>query len=134
MMYPRLHLARNLLRDDGVIFVSIDDHEVHNLRKIMDEIYGEENFVGMFVINSSPSAIDYGHMGKMHEYALFYTKNSIESTTEQLPEKEKTFKYTDIDGGFNLYPLYNGNVAFNPETRPNLYYPFYLNPNILLEN
>ena len=45
MMYPRLYLARNLLRDDGVIFVSIDDHEVHNLRKMMDEIFGEENFV-----------------------------------------------------------------------------------------
>ena len=52
MMYPRLHLARNLLRDDGVIFVSIDDHEVHNLRKIMDEIYGEENFVTQFIWNN----------------------------------------------------------------------------------
>lgn len=46
MMYPRLKLARNLLRDDGVIFISIDDHEVSNLRKICDEIFGEENFVG----------------------------------------------------------------------------------------
>src|SRR4030042_3568220 len=46
MMYPRLFLARNLLRDDGVIFISIDDNEIHNLRMIMDEIFGEENFVG----------------------------------------------------------------------------------------
>ena len=45
MMYPRLKLARNLLRDDGVIFVSIDDHEVHNLRHLMDEIFGSENFI-----------------------------------------------------------------------------------------
>ena len=45
MMYPRLFLARNLLRDDGVVFVSIDDHEVHNLRQLMDEIFGEENFI-----------------------------------------------------------------------------------------
>jgi adenine-specific DNA-methyltransferase len=45
MMYPRLFLARNLLRQEGVIFVSIDDNEVHNLRMIMNEIYGEENFV-----------------------------------------------------------------------------------------
>ena len=45
MMYPRLFLARNLLREDGVIFVSIDDHEGHNLRLLMDEVFGEENFV-----------------------------------------------------------------------------------------
>jgi adenine-specific DNA-methyltransferase len=49
MMYPRLFLARNLLREDGVIFVSIDDHEVHNLRAVMNEIFGEENFVGQEV-------------------------------------------------------------------------------------
>ncbi|MBK8383755.1 MAG: site-specific DNA-methyltransferase [Ignavibacteria bacterium] len=49
MIYPRLFLARNLLKDDGVIFVSIDDNEVHNLRMVMNEIFGEENFVGQFV-------------------------------------------------------------------------------------
>ena len=127
MMYPRLFLARNLLKDDGVIFVSIDDNEVHNLRLLMNEVFGEENFLGMFVINASPSAIDYGHMGKMHEYALFYSKNIDNTETNQIPEKDKKFKYEDEQGPFNLYPLYNGNVAFNPETRPNLHYPFYLN-------
>jgi len=45
MMYPRLYLARNCLQDNGVIFVSVDDHEVHNLRRLMDEVFGEENFV-----------------------------------------------------------------------------------------
>lgn len=129
MMYPRLKLARNLLRDDGVIFISIDDNEVHNLRKICDEIFGEDNFIGLFVVNSSPSAIDYGDIGKMHEYALFYAKNIMFTVTNQIPEKEKVFKYSDSNGPFNIYPLYNGNVAFNPSTRPNLYYPFYLNPN-----
>jgi adenine-specific DNA-methyltransferase len=49
MMYPRLFLARQLLRDDGVIFVSIDDQEVHNLRLLMNEIFGEENFVAAFI-------------------------------------------------------------------------------------
>lgn len=52
MMYPRLYIARQLLRDDGVIFVSIDDHEIHNLRLLMNEIFGEENFIGMFVWQS----------------------------------------------------------------------------------
>ncbi|MDA8226714.1 MAG: site-specific DNA-methyltransferase [Desulfitobacterium hafniense] len=134
MMYPRLRLARNILRDDGVIFISIDDNEVNNLRKVCDEIFGSENFIGVFVINSSPSAIDYGHIAKMHEYALFYAKNSMETITKQLPEKNKDFKYIDEIGPFNLYPLYNGNVAFNPKTRPNLFYPFYLNPSNILEN
>lgn len=129
MMYPRLKLARNLLRDDGVIFISIDDNEVHNLRKLCDEIFGEGNFVGSFVINSSPSAIDYGHIGNMHDYCLMYAKNILDTETHQIPEVDKVFKYEDEQGPFNIYPLYNGNVAFNPSTRPNLYYPFYLNEN-----
>ena len=128
MMYSRLLVARQVLRDDGVIFVSIDDNEVHNLRKLMDEVFGEENFIGLFVINSSPSAIDYGHIAQMHDYALIYAKDLDKTVTYQLTEKDKKFKYTDAIGPFNLYPLYHGNIAFNPETRPNLYYPFYLNP------
>lgn len=129
MMYPRLVLARNLLRDDGVIFISIDDNEAAQLRKICDEVFGEENFIGKFIINSSPSAIDYGHIAKMNDYILFYAKNLQCATTFPLKEEGKEFKYRDGAGGFNIYPLYNGNVAFNPQTRPNLYYPFYLNPN-----
>ena len=88
----------------------------------------------MFIINASPSAIDYGNMAKMHEYALMYSKNALEVSTNQLQEKDKVFKFTDDRGGFIIYPLYNGNVAFNPQTRHNLYYPFYLNPNKNLDN
>ncbi|MBD5154245.1 MAG: site-specific DNA-methyltransferase [Oscillibacter sp.] len=134
MMYPRLRLAANLLRDDGVIFISIDDNEVVNLRKICDEVFGEENFIGILAVNASPSAIDYGHLAKMHDYALLYAKCISETITNQVPEKEKEFRFSDELGGFNIYPLYNGNVAFNPQTRPNLYYPFYLNPNSKLDN
>ncbi|HMM97698.1 MAG TPA: site-specific DNA-methyltransferase [Anaerolineales bacterium] len=133
MMYPRLYLARNLLSEEGMVFISIDDNEVDNLLKLCDEIFGEENFVGVFVINSSPSAIDYGHIAKQHDYVVFYAKNLLEANTNQLIEKEKEFKYTDKIGPFNIYPLYNGNVAFNPSNRPNLYYPFYLNPNNEIE-
>jgi adenine-specific DNA-methyltransferase len=128
MMYPRLKLARNLLREDGIIFASIDDAEVDNLRKVLDEIFGEENFIGLFVVNASPSAIDYGHIAKMHDYVLFYAKSIDCTLTVPLTEEEKVFKYEDETGPFNIYPLYNGNVAFNPQTRPNLFYPFYLNP------
>ena len=129
MMYPRLRLARNLLKDDGVIFVSIDDNEIHNLRAIMNEIFGEENFLGEFVINSTPNARDYGHIGKMHEYCLFYGKEHSQTETNQLEETDKKFKFTDETGGFNIHPLYNSNESFHFKNRPNLYYPFYLNMN-----
>jgi adenine-specific DNA-methyltransferase len=134
MMYPRLKLARNLLKDDGVIFISIDDNEIQNLRKACDEVFGEANFLGSFVVNSSPSAIDYGHLGNMHDYIVMYAKNFAFTETFQIPEKDKKFKYEDQVGPYNIYPLYNGNVAFNPQTRPNLHYPFYLNPNNKIDN
>lgn len=134
MMYSRLLIARQLLKEDGVIFISIDDNEVHHLRKLCDDVFGEENFLGLFVVNSSPSGIDYGHMAKTNDYALFYAKNIDFTETFFIKEKNKKFTYSDDLGGYNIAPLYNGNVAFNPTTRPNLYYPFYLNPNNLIEN
>ena len=74
MMYPRLFLAHNLLREDGVIFVSIDDNEVANLRMIMDEIFGEENFVAQFVW-SGWRKNDSKLVSVSHEYTLCYVKN-----------------------------------------------------------
>jgi adenine-specific DNA-methyltransferase len=127
MMYPRLFLAKNLLREDGVVFISIDDNEVTNLKSLCNEIFGEENFIGQFVINTTPNARDYGHIGKQHEYCLFYAKNAVEAKTNFLEDKEKTFKYKDAIGEYNIHPLYNSNVAFTNLNRPNLYYPFYLN-------
>ncbi len=79
-MYPRLFLARNLLRNDGVIFVSIDDHEVHHLRMIMDEIFGEENFVNLISVKVRESAGESGggedkRLKKHIDYLLMYVKN-----------------------------------------------------------
>ena len=129
MMYPRLYLARNLLREDGVIFISIDDNEQDNLKKLCHEVFGEENFIGVLVVNSTPNARDYGHIGKMHEYVLMYVKNAMETETYQLSVLNKKFKYEDEISEFNIHPLYNSNVAFNKNNRPNLYYPFYVDPN-----
>jgi adenine-specific DNA-methyltransferase len=75
MMYPRLFLARNLLREDGVIFVSIDDHEVHNLRAVMNEIFGEENFVAQFAWQSRQSIQNDTDVSQNHEYVIGYAKN-----------------------------------------------------------
>ena len=76
MMMPRLYLAKNLLTKDGVIFVSIDDNEVHNLRLLMNEIFGEENFVGEFIRQSKVGGgSDSKFIVKEHEYVLCYSKN-----------------------------------------------------------
>ncbi len=79
MMYPRLMLARNLLKDDGVIFVSIDDHEVHNLRKIMDEVFGAENFIAVFTwVRKKKGSFLSDKTRKMTEYIVCYQKNISE--------------------------------------------------------
>jgi adenine-specific DNA-methyltransferase len=75
MMYPRLRLARELLRDDGVIFVSIDNNEVHHLRMLMNEVFGEESFVECITWNKRIPKNDKG-IGSIHEYILIYKKQS----------------------------------------------------------
>lgn len=77
MMYPRLFLARNLLRQDGVIFVSIDDNEVHNLRLMMNEIFGEDNFIGQLIWKARPGNDARAKTGIStdHEYVIVYARN-----------------------------------------------------------
>ncbi len=134
MMYPRLKLARNLLRDDGVFFVSIDDNEFENLKKLCDEVFGSDQYIGTFTINATPNARDYGHIGKMHEYIHFYAKDRNLAQTSQLVVADKIFKFTDKYGGFNIHPLYNSNEAFTSLNRPNLYFPIFLYPDQITEN
>ena len=79
MMYPRLKLARNLLRDDGVIFISIDDNEYDNLKKLCSEIFGEENYIGTFVWRKKVGAgADSRYFFRQHEEILLFAKNLIE--------------------------------------------------------
>ncbi len=75
MMYPRLRLAANLLRDDGVIFISIDDHEVTNLRKICDEVFGEENFIAQAIHKNNSMKNQTKLIGTTTEYIFIYAKN-----------------------------------------------------------
>lgn len=77
MMMPRLYLAKNLLRQDGVIFVSIGDDEVHNLIAIMSEIFGEENKLAHFCWRSDGNIDNQAKIKYCHEYILAYTKNSV---------------------------------------------------------
>ncbi|MFW2590585.1 site-specific DNA-methyltransferase [Aliarcobacter butzleri] len=128
MIYTRLWLSRNLLKDDGVIFVSIDDDEVHNLRKVMDEIYGEENFVAQIMPIVNPGGRDYNQIAVTHEYLLVYTKTENAELNEI--KKDIEFKLFDKIGGFELRDLRNRNPKFHRGNRPNLFYSFFINPNI----
>ncbi len=99
MMHPRLTLARNLLRDDGVIFISIDDHEVGNLRKICDEIFGEENFVASIIWEKkySPSN-DAKWLSDNHDYIIVYARDKEKWRPVLLPRTEEAnARYSNPD-------------------------------------
>ena len=126
-MYPRLLLARDLLTEDGVIFISIDDNEQSNLKLICDDVFGEQNLKGQITVVSNPRGRDYGGIAKMHEYIITYTKHD-ETTLNLIEDEENNFPMKDAQGGFELRELRNRNIKFNKENRPNLYYPFYIDP------
>ena len=90
MMYPRLKLARNLLKDDGVIFISIDDGEVANLRKVCDEIFGEENFIANLIWQKKYTrANDAKWFSDNHDHLLCYGKNKLGMTLNMLPRNDE---------------------------------------------
>lgn len=133
MIYPRLKLARNLLRDDGVIFISIDDNEVGNLQKICNEIFGEDNFIGQITVVGNPRGRDYGGVARMHDYILAYSKTN-KANINLIEDENNNFTMFDEIGGFELRELRNRNIKFNINNRPNLYYPFYINENSVDSN
>lgn len=105
MMYPRLRLARNLLKEDGVIFMSIDDNEVENLRKICDEVFGEDNFICEFIWKSkSGGANDSKFIAKDNEYVICFAKKS--DNLEFLLDKNATvttsYNLEDENGKYSL--------------------------------
>ena len=121
MMYPRLHIARNLLKDDGVIFVSIDDNEVHHLRMIMDEIFGEENFIAQIIWTNKEGggSSDSKTYRRKHEYIIAIAKNLDEVSINGLPVSNEE-RYTQTDGyeqtrgKFYLQKLGMGTIQYSP--------------------
>lgn len=90
MIYPRLQLARNLLKDDGVIFISIDDHEVDNLRKVCSEVFGEENFIAQIIWQKVFSPKNSARwFSEDHDYILVYARSSDSWTPRLLPQTEE---------------------------------------------
>lgn len=133
MILSRLLVAHSLLAEDGVIFISIDDNEVHNLRKICDEVFGVKNFKSLSIVMNNRGGRDYGGIALQHDYLLIYGK-SESAMLNLIEEKDKQFQYVDGEGGFTLMELRNRNVKFNSDNRPNLYYPFYVNPEKVDDN
>lgn len=119
MMYPRLRLAANLLRDDGVIFISIDDNEVTNLRRLCDEVFGEENFVAQIVWQKKTGASDAINIATITEYILVYAKKSEQLKLKQNTEAhdKKRYKYTDEHverrGAFYYDSLDRGTLGYH---------------------
>ena len=133
MMYPRLKLLHKLLGNDGAIFISIDDNEIIYLRGIMDEIFGESNFVAQITLLCNPKGRSQDkYFATCHEYLLVYTKYtapagqfSVEKDDTKL---NKDYKLTDENGKYRLLELRNTHREFGKENRPNLWYPIYANP------
>ncbi len=129
MMYPRLKLARNLLKEDGVILISIDDNEVAHLRQVCDEIFGEENFIDPIIWKKR-----YGGGAKekylvaLHEYTLFYSKSKTALDNLYIPLEEESIKryYKSKDnnfvkrGPYRTHPL---EAMKSFDKRENLYFP-----------
>ena len=143
MIYPRLKVARDLLTDDGVIFISIDDNEVENLRKVCDEVFGESNYINQFVWlnNITGRQISGKGAAKTWESVLLYAKNcnqtnsllvDISFAKNNMPDAYKGFKKDIREDKYGKYSigdtLYNHNRKFNEETRRNLVFSIFYNP------
>ena len=143
MIYPRLKVARDLLSDDGVIFISIDDNEDYNLRKICNEIFGDRNYINTFswINNLTGRQISGKGAAKTWEPILAYGKNLASLSTfnvdisfakTNMPDAYKGFKKDIREDKYGTFAigdtLYNHNRKFNEETRPNLVFSIFYNP------
>jgi len=128
MMWPRLQLLRELLAEDGVIFISIDDNEQHRLRMLLDEIFGESNFVASFIWHHRKSSQNDIHLSLSHNYILCYAKDSDEFELRREEIDESGFANPDNDsrGPWKADPM------DAPGVRENLTYPI-INPNTKTE-
>ena len=115
-MYPRLQLARDLLSDNGVIFISIDDNEKANLKLICDDIFGENNFIANIIVQSNKRGQTYKQLAKTHEYLLVYTKNP-DTILNELSKGSGAFSLKDNIGEFEERELRNRNPKFGKFNR-----------------
>lgn len=133
MMRPRLEAARRVMSDRAAMFVSIDDNEVAHLRLLLDELFGEANFLAQIVVNLNPKGRQLGGgFATSHEYLLCYARDArtcaLDATSADHVDPAD-FPLTAADGRrFRHLPLRNTNKKFNPATAPTLHYPLYGDP------
>jgi adenine-specific DNA-methyltransferase len=132
MMYPRLKLARNLLTDDGVIFISIDSNEAKNMQSICEEIFGVSNFIGLFpaILNLKGNQDAYG-FAETHEYVVVCTRRKDQCVLNKFNIEEEELMREWLSDEYGLYKeadnLRATGVNAPRERRPNLWYPIFLN-------
>lgn len=131
MIYPRLVLARNLLANNGVIFISIDDHEIAQLRKVSDEVFGASNYVGQIIVKSNPrGSMSDSTLAQLNEYMLVYAKSIHDSAIiGHLLSEEMSNEYKFEENGkkYRLLGLRQRGGFWRRSERPNLFFPIYVN-------
>ncbi len=128
-MEKRLKLAKNLLKNNGIIFISIDDNEVAQLKLLCNEIFGEENFISQIIVQTNKGGRDYLQIATTHEYLLCYGK-SENTALNELAKDTTLFEFQDKKGLYEVRELRNRNPKFTRNNRPNLFYPIYINSKI----
>ena len=130
MMYERLVVARDLLKDDGVIFISINDSEVHNLRKICDEIFGEENIIAQLTWENKEGggSSDSKHFRIKHEYIICYSKNINKSIIKgEITKEDESYSYEDEfvkeRGRYKLIKLNSFSIQYSKSLDYEIYLP-----------
>lgn len=133
-MKNRLSLAKSFLSKDGVIFIHCDNHEQSYLKVLLDEIFGAEQFIETITVVNNPRGRDYGGIANMHEFIHVYSKDSEKVVLYRIEDSNKEFPYKDSISGYEIRELRNRNTAFHIGNRPNLCYPFYVNPDKEVDN
>ena len=131
MMYPRLATARTLLRDDGVVFASVDENELARLRLLFDDIFGEECFVAVLTILCNPKGRSQDkYFATTHEYAVVYSKRPLPKGFLSIAKDKEQIdaEYTEEDEGgkYRLLELRNTHREFGKHNRRNLFYPLFV--------
>jgi adenine-specific DNA-methyltransferase len=131
MMYERLIVARDLLKDDGVIFISIDENELVNIRKVLDEVFDENSLLFQVTLLCNPKGRSQDkYVANCHEYLLGYSKQELNKGDINIPkgsdEIAKNYKLLDSRGRYRELELRNTHREFGKHNRKNLYYPFYV--------
>ena len=130
-MSKRLELARELLNSKGVIFISIDDNEIAQLKLLCNQVFGENNFIAQFTVQTNPRGSQASkHVADVHEYLLLYAKSEKNLNFGGVKKDDlKEYNLEDKDGGkYRLLGLRQRGGEWRREQRPKMYYPIYVNP------